>query len=71
MFFDGINILRQFRKKRNKIFNKQKYQLFDIQKQIKCPLFDNINFIGKIDIILKEKNSDKYLLIDIKTTLCG
>lgn len=55
----------------NKYFSIKKYSLVGIEIPLNANLINNLEFVGFIDVVLKEKDSDKYKIIDIKTSTNG
>lgn len=70
---DGNNIISSFIdiKNRMKYFPSQKYECISIEDEIILPIKNNVNFICYIDVILKEKATGRYKIIDIKTSTQG
>ena len=60
----GENILRLM--STEKIL--EKYDLVGVEEVLYEKLFHNFHFKGFIDLVLKEKNGDKYIIIDWKTS---
>lgn len=71
--FDGIDILETFCKStnRSKYFPQKDYELIGIEIPLEISIKNNIQFVGFIDIVLKEKNKEKYRIIDFKTSTNG
>jgi len=68
---DGIEIIKHFRKHRNKYFMKKNYELVGIEVPIEYELPNNIKFIGYMDVVLHDTLRDRYKIIDIKTSTMG
>jgi hypothetical protein len=70
---DGANILEAFLNMTNrmKYFPSTRYEFIAVEEEILMPVKHNVDFIGYIDIVLKEKNSGRYRIIDIKTSTRG
>ncbi len=71
---DGVEILRFFKKKIGRYFSKRGTYLVGIELPIiNAPnkMLNNILFMGMIDIILYNENSDTFDIIDIKTSTRG
>jgi len=71
--YDGEDILSAFTKTTNRLkyFPAKDYELVGIEIPLEIPLKNNVDFIGFIDIVLKEKNKEKYRIIDFKTSSSG
>ncbi len=71
---DGVEILRFFKKKIGRYFSKRGTYLVGVELPIiNAPnkMLNNILFMGMIDIILYNENSDTFDIIDIKTSTRG
>jgi len=71
---DGVEILRFFKKKIGRYFSKRGTYLVGIELPIiNAPnkMLNNILFMGMIDVILYNENSDTFDIIDIKTSTRG
>jgi len=70
-YYDGIEILDFFLKKRAKYFGKRNCKLIGIEVPILQPVEsnDNVSFIGFVDIIMQE--GDNVVLYDIKSSFYG
>ena len=71
--FDGHDIIDTFLKSSNRIkyFPHGDYELIGIEIPLEIPLKNNVEFVGFIDIVLKEKNEERYRIIDFKTSTQG
>ena len=67
----GLIILEWFKKNRNKYFSKKGYELVGIEVPINYNLPNDIKFIGYMDVVLYNKVSGRYKIIDIKTSTMG
>ncbi len=67
----GLVILDWFKKKRGMYFSKKGYELVGVEVPIKYKLPSGINFIGYIDVIIRDVLRDKHKIIDIKTSTMG
>jgi hypothetical protein len=70
-YYDGVEILRFFKKHRNDYFGKKGYELIGCEIPIIVDLNDNIQFVCYIDIILKDVVGDRILIKDFKTSTRG
>ena len=70
---DGSNIVIAFTNMTNRIkhFPSGKYEFIAVEDEIIIPIKHNIDFIGYIDIVLKERSTGRYRIIDIKTSTSG
>jgi hypothetical protein len=70
---DGDNIIKAFTNMTNRIkhFPSNKYELIGIEDEIIMPIKHNVDFICYIDVVLKEKSTGRYRIIDIKTSRQG
>jgi len=68
--FDGQDIISTFCKTANRLkyFPAKDYELVGIEIPLEMPLKNNVEFVGFIDIVLKEVNKEKYRIIDFKTS---
>lgn len=70
---DGQKILDSFKDidNRLKYFPSQKYDLLDIEHEIKLELRNNILIVAYLDLVLKERATGKIKIIDVKTSTNG
>lgn len=70
---DSANIITAFTNMTNRIkhFPSGKYEFVGIEDEIVMPIKNNVDFICYIDVILKEKATGRYRIIDIKTSTSG
>lgn len=71
--FDGHDIIDVFLKSSNRIkyFPHGDYDLIGIEIPLEIPIKNNVDFVGFIDLVLKEKNEERYRIIDFKTSTQG
>lgn len=71
--YDGEDIISTFCKTSNRLkhFPSKEYELVGIELPLEISLKNNVDFIGFIDVVLKEKNKEFYRIIDIKTSSNG
>ena len=67
----GLIILEWFKKNRGKYFSKKGYELVGIEVPINYNLPNDVKFIGYMDVVLYNKISGRYKIIDIKTSTMG
>jgi hypothetical protein len=70
-FNDGIFIIDWFKKHRAEYFNKRNWKLIGCEVPLNVELKNNIRFIGFIDIIMHHVPTNRYKIIDIKTSTWG
>lgn len=70
---DSENIVSEFKNVTNRIkhFPANKYEFISVEDEILLPIKHEIQFIGYIDLVLKEKQTGRYKIIDIKTSSTG
>ena len=71
--FDGEDILKTFcsAKNRLKYFPSQKYEFIGVEIPLDLPIKNNVDFIAYVDLVLKDKETGKYKIYDIKTSSNG
>jgi len=67
---DGDDVLNAFLNITNRMknFPTNKYEFIAVEDEIIMPVKNNVEFICYIDIVLKEKGTGRYRIIDIKTS---
>jgi len=70
-YYDGVEILRWFKKHRNDYFGKKGYELVGTEIPIIVDLNENIQFVCYIDIVLRDIVGDRILIKDFKTSTRG
>lgn len=70
---DGTAILKSFSNTTNRIkhFPSNKYEFIGVEDEIILPIKNNVQFMCLIDLILKEKSTGRYRIVDIKTSTRG
>jgi hypothetical protein len=70
---DGADIIAAFTNMTNRMkhFPSNKYEFIGVEDEIIMPIRNNLNFICYIDVVLKEKSTGRYRIIDIKTSSSG
>lgn len=66
-YYDGVEILNWLKKHRKDYFNTKTHELIGIEIPADRELVPGLKFVGDLDIVLKEKKTDKVKIIDIKT----
>lgn len=72
-FYDGIEILKDFKNRRRKFFNRKNHELIGTEVSLEYEVFPNsgIHFKGFIDIVIRDKTDNSIILYDVKTSLYG
>ena len=70
-FEDGKKILSYFTKKLDKLYTKSGYELKAIEQRLNFEVKPGVHFIGFIDVLLKDKTTQNYIIIDLKTSTRG
>ena len=73
-FEDGVAILEWFKKKRSRYFNKKGTYLVGCEVPIVIApnkMYNNVLYMGYLDIVTYNENSDTFKIIDIKTSTKG
>jgi len=65
---DGVEILIWLKKHRLEYFNTKTHELVGIEIPADRELVPGLKFVGDLDIVLKDKKSEKIKIIDIKTS---
>lgn len=70
---DGSDILREFilPENRKRYFPREKYELLGIEMALNEPIFNNLNIVGFLDLVLKEKMTGNIKIVDFKTSTRG
>ena len=68
---DGVKILEYFRIKLDKLYSKTGFELVAIEQRLNAEVKPGVNFIGFIDVLLKDKTTGDYIIIDLKTSTRG
>lgn len=70
-FLDGVEILKYLQSKRGQYFSMKGWHLAGIETDIVQELIPNVFFKGFIDVVMYNERTQKYLIIDIKTSTRG
>ena len=70
-FEDGKAILGYFVSKLDKLYTKSGYELIAIEQRLNAEIKPGVHFIGFIDVLLKDKTTQDYIIIDLKTSTRG
>lgn len=68
---DGVEIINYLKKHRSDWFSLKGVELVDIEMKLSENIKENLSFIGYIDILLKDKKTGRYYIIDLKTSTKG
>ncbi len=66
-YHDGVAILEWLKAHRKDYFNTKTHELIGIEVPIDKELVPGLKFVGDLDIILKNKKTEKIKIVDIKT----
>lgn len=71
--FDAEDILSEFTKPSNRLkhFPSKKYEFIGSELPIEIDIKHNVQFVAYIDLVLREKGTDRYKIIDFKTSSSG
>jgi len=70
-YLQGCEMIDYFKKKRSMNFSKKGYELVGIERPLNYKLPKNINFVGFMDVVIKDTIRDRIKIIDIKTSTMG
>jgi hypothetical protein len=70
-FGDGRRILEWFKKNIQKFYSKSAYELVGIEIPLNAKIKEGVNFIGFIDIVLRDVAENSIIIIDLKTSTMG
>lgn len=70
-FGDGRQILSYFKSKLDKLYTKSGFELVSIELPLNAEVRPGVNFVGFIDIVLKDVTSGDIIIIDLKTSTRG
>lgn len=70
---DGVVLLDWFQKSKNfnKFFSLKHDELVAIEQPINTKIGDNVNFLGFIDLVIKDTFNGRYRIVDFKTSTRG
>ena len=71
LYNDGVSLLDWFKKRKGQYFNKRGYELLGIEMPLNYKMSSAVNFIGFMDVVLKDTVRDRIKIIDIKTSTKG
>jgi hypothetical protein len=73
-FEDGVEIIRTFAKKRNQYFSKRGWYLVGCEVPVVVTpnkRYNNVIYQGYLDVVMYNENTNKFKIIDIKTSTRG
>jgi hypothetical protein len=68
---DGVSLLDWFKKNKSMYFSKRGYELLGIEIELNYNLGEGLNFIGFMDVVIKDTVRDRIKIIDLKTSTKG
>ena len=68
---DGKAIIEHFKRNRSEHFNKQETSLVGIEEKIEQKVQKGVVWIGYLDVVIRDRKSGKYKIIDLKTSTDG
>lgn len=70
-FNDGMDILNFIQKHKNDYFSKKGYELVGIEMPLEVLINDNLQFVGYLDVVVRDKLRGVIKIYDIKTSTHG
>ena len=68
---DGVEIIKHFRKHRNKYFMKKNYELIGVEVPIFMNIQEGVQLKSFLDVVIRNKVSGRITIIDLKTATRG
>ena len=68
---DGRRILEWFKKKIDKFYTKTGFELVGIEIPLNAKVKDGVNFIGFVDVVMRDLSDNSIIIIDLKTSTRG
>ena len=68
---DGVEIIKHFRKHRNKYFMKKNYELVGVEVPIFINIQEGVQLKSFLDVVIRNKVSGRITIIDLKTATRG
>lgn len=68
---DGRKIIQYFKSKLGNFFNKKGYELVAIELPLNVQIKEKVNFIGFVDVIIRDTTDKSVIIIDFKTSTAG
>jgi len=70
-FYDGLKIIDFLKKNRDKYFPKKDHELLGVELKLKNNLMGGVEFVGYIDVIIRDVKNSKIKIYDLKTSING
>ena len=68
---DGRKIIQYFKSKLSNFFSKKGFELVAIELPLNIKIKENVNFIGFVDVIVRDLSDGSIIIIDFKTSTAG
>ena len=68
---DGRCILEWFKKKLDKFYTKSGFELVGIEIPLNAKVKEGVNFIGFVDVVMRDLSDNSIIIIDLKTSTRG
>lgn len=68
---DGRRILEWFKKKLDKFYTKAGFELVGIEIPLNAKIKEGVNFIGFVDVVMRDLSDNSIIIIDLKTSTMG
>mgnify|MGYP003328237875 FL=1 len=68
---DGRRILEWFKKKIDKFYTKTGFELVGIEIPLNAKVKEGVNFIGFVDVVMRDLSDNSIIIIDLKTSTMG
>ena len=68
---DGVEIIKHFKKHRNKYFMKKNYELVGVEVPIFMNIQEGVQLKSFLDVVIRNKVSGRITIIDLKTATRG
>jgi hypothetical protein len=68
---DGRKIIQYFKSKLSNFFSKKGFELVAIELPLNIKIKENVNFIGFVDVIIRDLSDGSIIIIDFKTSTAG
>ena len=68
---DGRRILEWFKKKIDKFYTKTGFELVGIEIPLNAKVKEGVNFIGFVDVVMRDLSDNSIIIIDLKTSTRG
>ena len=68
---DGRRILEWFKKKLDKFYTKAGFELVGIEIPLNAKIKEGVQFIGFVDVVMRDLSDNSIIIIDLKTSTMG